>query len=290
MAGDLDAQRIVLIDALDHMRSSGARRLEFGCLNWLSNNAYYRGDFAAAHAYHLEASRRVAEGSSPMQRLFAARSRANWAWVAGDLANAEALALEQLRLARDLALTAQVGIAYWWVGFVLRDKGDLAGARRAFEDSVATLAPTAAQALRAEARAQLAPICLALGDLDAARTQAETARAEVTADDAYTQATSRGALAQVRAAEGRVAEAEQLFLDGLTAVARTGYGAVQADLRRHYGAFLIKQGRLGEARRELDVVRAFYDSDLVRLEREKTDALLRRADVRGPGPASVRRS
>jgi hypothetical protein len=218
-----------------------------------------------------------------MQRVLATRARAVWAWVGGDLANAEALALEQLRLARDLALRWQLGPAYWWVGFVLRDKGDLAGARPAFEDSVATLAPAATQAIRAEARAQLATICLALGDLDAARTHAETARAEVTADDAYTQATSRGALAQVRAAEGRAAEAEQLFLDGIDGIGRTGYRALHADLRRDYGAFLIDQGRLAAARRELKAVRAFYDSDLVRLEREKTDALLRRADVSRAG-------
>lgn len=275
--GDLGTQRRMLLEALEHMRASGARRMEFGCLGWLSNNAYMRGDFSAAHAYHQDAIRRAAEGSSPLQRMFLTRQRASWAWVGGDLATAEPLAREQLRLAHDLGLRSQIGNAYWWLGFVLRDSGDLSGARDAFESSVAILAPAAEQAFRAEARAQLSGICLALGDLEAAREQAMFSRAEVQADDAYTQATSQGALAQVRAAEGRGVEAERLFLAGLAGIGRTGYRAVEAELRRDYGAFLLDQGRAEDARRELEAVRAFFDSDLVRLDRDKTDALLARA-------------
>ena len=277
--GDLEGQRRTLLEALEHMRSSGARRAEFACLNWLSNNAYYRGDFEAAHAYHLEMIERAAEGSSPLQRMLLVRARGIWAWAGGDLATAGTLLDEQLRLARDLGQRQHIGNAHWVLGFVARDRGDLAGARRAFEESVSTLAPAAMQPFRAEARSQLVPICLALADLAAARAHAETARAEVEADDAFTQATSLRALAQVRAAEGRAPEAEQLFLQSVAGIARTGYGALHAEMRRDYGAFLLDQGRVAEAKRELEAARAFFDSDLVRLERDKAEGLLRRAEA-----------
>ncbi|HET8568439.1 MAG TPA: adenylate/guanylate cyclase domain-containing protein [Candidatus Limnocylindria bacterium] len=275
--GDLDMQRRCLLDALEHMRASGARRMEFGCLAWLANNGYMRGDFAAAHAYHEEAARRVAEGSSPLQRMFLTRQRGGWALSRGDLATAASLERDQLRQAQDLGLRSQIGVAHMWLARVLRDSGDLAAARAALESAVAMLAPAAEVAFRAEARAQLARVCVAMGDLEEARAQADTARAEVEADDAFTQCTSRSALAQVRAFEGRAVEAEGLFREALEGIARTGYRALHAEYRRDYGAFLLDQGRVAEARRELEAVRAFFGSDLVALERDKTDALLRRA-------------
>ena len=129
-----------------------------------------------------------------------------------------------------------------------------------------------------ETQWKLARTCLALGDLEAARRYAEASRESVLSSDVYSQATTTSALAAVRAAEQRGAEAERLFREALAVIEPTQRGLIAAEVRRDFGAFLLARGRAAEARPLLEASARFFSDPLAAYQLERVEALLRRCD------------
>jgi class 3 adenylate cyclase len=83
-------------------------------------------------------------------------------------------------------------------------------------------------------------------------------------------------LASVREAEGKVEDAEALFREALDQLSVGYMGLSLSDARRSYAEFLMRRGRLAEVRDLLELVRDFYQADVVSRRRAPIDELLQR--------------
>jgi hypothetical protein len=103
-----------------------------------------------------------------------------------------------------------------------------------------------------ESQRHLAQLLLEQGRLDEAEKFALAARETVSAEDIVSRATTRVALAQVRAAQGRNEEAETLFSEALEIVSEGEHCRILLDVLPPYAEFLRAAGRTDEAA-ELDL-------------------------------------
>jgi hypothetical protein len=98
-----------------------------------------------------------------------------------------------------------------------------------------------------ESQRLLAQLLLAEGRVDEAEKYALAARETVSAEDIHSRATTRVALAQVRAAQDRDAEAEQLFREAVDIAEAAEHCRVGVDVFPAYAEFLRARGRDDEA-------------------------------------------
>ena len=82
------------------------------------------------------------------------------------------------------------------------------------------------------------------------------------------------ALGEVREAEGDAAAADALFREAIAIMEPSGLGDGLAETREHYARFLLRRGRVEEARTYLEKVRAFWSDPLATRHRERIDALV----------------
>ncbi|HLZ48790.1 MAG TPA: adenylate/guanylate cyclase domain-containing protein [Candidatus Limnocylindria bacterium] len=276
VSGDLDGQREALAEAQAHVERTGAERHLSELLIWLAANAAFRGVFEESVRYAERSAERAAAAGSPLQRALALRGMTLVETWRGRLDAALAFARQGVEAATDAGARQAIAVNRWFLGDILDIAGDLEGARDAYARAVEELAGKPSTGLRAEARTKLAKALVRLGRTGEARAEAETARSEVAAYDAYTLATTAAALGAVSAAEGRPDEADRLYRDAIQTIGSTGYAMLQMDIRREYARFLIEAGRADDARSQLERVREFYDTPATPFERERTEALLRR--------------
>jgi hypothetical protein len=98
-----------------------------------------------------------------------------------------------------------------------------------------------------ESQRLLAQLLLAEGRIDEAEKYALAGRETVSAEDATSRATTRIALAQVRAAQGREEEAETLFDEAVDIITGSEHCRVLLDVLPPYAEFLRARGREAEA-------------------------------------------
>lgn len=276
MTGDLNEHFRVLDKADKLMTESGSVAERGVALAWLATNALQRGDFTAALSY-LQSSERLAQASGSRFQLWAAyRSAARDALAMGDHEKALTAAETSLELAREVGARRLVGLSCARLGDVLYERGDLARSRAVLEEGLMVLDTETMRETVAETQWKISRTCLALGDVPSARTYAVAAAANVAPTDLYSKVTTRAALAAVDAADARWLEAERALREALKLVEGTGYGALAADVRRAFGAFLVAQGRAAEARPLLESARAFYASSDTQRRRAEIDDLLAR--------------
>jgi tetratricopeptide (TPR) repeat protein len=179
----------------------------------------------------------------------------------------------QSRLAREIGGRAFTGRGAEVEGDILYRLGDFARSIDVLRQGVAPLDPKTMRGVIPELRWKLSRSLLALGDLAGARQEAELARSETGPDDIYSQGTTRAALAAVRAAEGKDAEAERLYREAIEHLQDhvSGDGnPVRVALAR----FLIERGRGDEARSDLERLRDFYSDPAAARPRAEIEALL----------------
>ena len=82
------------------------------------------------------------------------------------------------------------------------------------------------------------------------------------------------ALAEVSEAERDPDEADRLFREAIAFMEPSGIGNALAETRERYGRFLLRQGRLEDARTQLEKVRAFWRDPLAERHRRRIDALV----------------
>jgi hypothetical protein len=90
-------------------------------------------------------------------------------------------------------------------------------------------------------------VLLAEGRIDEAEKYALAARETVSAEDIASRATTRVALAQVRAAQGRDEEAETLFREAVDIISSSEYCRVLLDVLPPYADFLRARDRDADA-------------------------------------------
>ena len=194
----------------------------------------------AANAFHEAASRPGAKASFFHNLAYALERLGRYDEAQAALEEARAL-YEEAGAAWTLGRTHN---ALAWIAW---RKGDLARAERLFRDSIRILKTLQERASLCESQRGLAQLLAAEGKLDEAERYALEARETVGAHDQSSRATTRMALAIVRAGQGRDAEAEELFRESLEVVGRTEFGYIRFELLGAYGRFLRERGRTDEA-------------------------------------------
>jgi class 3 adenylate cyclase/tetratricopeptide (TPR) repeat protein len=278
--GDLVAHEVVLREAYDYMKKSGAKADLGICLVWLATNALQRGDFTAADRY-LDEATTEAESSGSKFQLWAVRRQAARAAIArGEHAPAVRLANEAVALGHEVGAKRLVGLAYVRLGDALYEAGESAQARTILEQALQTIDRETMREAYCEVRWKLARAALAGGDREGAFAHAVAAREA--AWDIYSNATSGATLAAVRDAEGDRAGAERLYKEALAIVTPTGFGQLRADIQRELARHYVRYGDAAPAEPLITALIDFYRDPLAARRREEAMALRRAAEASLP--------
>ena len=273
-SNDLDGMFAILLEA--HERTQGTRfKFAAAILHWLGYCASYRGDLTAAAAFAAESIAAI-PFQSKFWRAMTHVVHHRDADETGDPATALAEARKANALVRELGLPGWIATTDWAIGEASLALGDAEGARVALTEAVDLFERRKQRGQIPEVRARLARALLRLGDLPAAREQAEKARAIASATDLESRYIAVVALGEVVEAEGDRVAAEALFREAVALLEPSGFGSRLAAAREHHAGFLIRQGRGIEARTQLERARAFHKDPLAERHRERIDALLRK--------------
>jgi ATP/maltotriose-dependent transcriptional regulator MalT len=245
--GQLGAAESFEHDALEAARMSGHDDFE----------AKAALELATIHVARMDIDRAeplVERASELAQKSGSILTRAKVASTAGRLAVARSDDLEASRLFEQaLELYTESGAAdgiahsakeLARVGWRL---GDEAKAEKLLRESIRLLAPLEDRGVLCESQRLLAQLLLAKGRIDEAEKLAVAAIETVGPADRISNATTKVALAEVRAAQGMESEAEQLFAEALELVSQTEFRRMDLDVLPPYVEFLRARGRDEEA-------------------------------------------
>jgi len=274
--GDLVGHRALAEEAVAYAREHRVTSALAEALGLLMGNAASQGDITRALAMRDEFARVALESGSLWARRLLKVSEFQAALGGDRLEDATRAGEELIALTQELGVRELVGRSYQHLSDACFEAGDAAGSRDALVEALKWYDPETMRGSLPEAQWRLSRAYLALGDIAAARAQAEAGRASVSETDVFSVATTRAALARVRAAEGRPADADALFTEAIDALRPTGYRRARADIERDYAEFLVDRGRIDEARRLIaSAIQAEADPHAI-LQRRKLQELLRR--------------
>jgi class 3 adenylate cyclase/tetratricopeptide (TPR) repeat protein len=276
-----------LTEAAAYVREHALRLPHVNPFEKLSRFAADRGLFDEALALRKEADAilRLRPWLDGVDPAFAgARSTAFWR---GDWELALSSSKHAMRYAQALGNRPLIANAFSRIGEAYYALGDAAESERCFRETLTRYEAMANRSYIPEARWRQARALLALGRMDEARTQAERAYAEALPEDRHGKGASAGQLALVREADGKTEEAEVLFREALDHLSVGYQGLSLSDVRRNYAEFLMRRRRFTEARQVLELVRDFYEGDVVSRRRAPIEKLLQRCAelaTEAPGP------
>jgi class 3 adenylate cyclase/tetratricopeptide (TPR) repeat protein len=188
------------------------------------------------------------ESGSLLTRASALAARASLLRHAGDFEEAEALLEQALAIVVESGAAVVQGKLTHQLGIVAWRKRDLAKAERQFREAIRILSGVEDRGTLCESQRSLAEVLLEQGRIDEAERFALASRETVGPEDVASRATTRKALARVRAAQKRDAEAEKLYRDALDIIQGSDYERVVAEVSNAFARFLRDRGRHAEAR------------------------------------------
>jgi tetratricopeptide (TPR) repeat protein len=171
--------------------------------------------------------------------------------VQGDHEGAAGWLTKALELYREAASVSDIAWTSRDLAIVAWETGHSEKAEKLLRESIRLLAPMQERGTLCESQRYLAQLLLEQGRIDEAEKYALAARETVSAEDTVSRATTRVALGQVRAAQGRDEEAETLFAEALEIVSEGEHCRILLDIVPPYAEFLRTLGRTAEAA-ELD--------------------------------------
>src|SRR5438105_1623131 len=184
---------------------------------------------------------------SIVARASAAQSKGTLLRVRGDYEQAEGWLTKSLDLYREAASVSEIAWTSRQLGIVAWETGNPVRAEKLLRESIRLLAPMMERGTLCESQRYLAQLLLEQGRLDEAEKYALAARETVSAEDIVSRATTRIALAQVRAAQGRNEEAETLFKEALEIVSGSEHCRILLDILPPYAEFLRARNRDADA-------------------------------------------
>jgi class 3 adenylate cyclase/tetratricopeptide (TPR) repeat protein len=247
--GDLDEHERIVREALQLARDIGSRRMESEALLSLVSNLIARLEFDDAEATLRQAIELAEESGSIVGRGVAFRFLGVLQMQRGRLEEAEAALEEATTLLAEADAAWSLGRAQNYAAWVAWRLGKTQRAEKIFRESIRVLKPLEDRATLCESQRGLAELLVELGRVDEAETYALASRETVGPEDASSIATTTGALALVRSAQGRDAEAEELFREALAGLERTDFRLHQVELTEKLVAFLRRRGRTQDASR-----------------------------------------
>ena len=249
-----DAEQYV-VEQLELARVAGRKDLEsVAILTWA--DTYYASLDLDTAREKLALARDLADESGAIN----SRGRVSGSWgklylLEGNLEQAEEAFAESERLFSEAGAVWAVARALNLGAWVAWAAGDLQKAEKRFRESIRILKPIGDRAHLCESQRGLAELLIARGRVEEAERFALDARETVGPLDVTSRSTTSGALAQVRAAQGRDADAEELFREALATVVDTDFRNIEYEVLEPYAQFLRDRGREDEADR-LDERRA----------------------------------
>jgi tetratricopeptide (TPR) repeat protein len=187
------------------------------------------------------------ESGSIVARASAAQSKGNLHRVRGEYEGAQGWLTKALDLYREAAQVSEIAWTSRVLGQVAWATGNPEKAEKLLRESIRLLAPMQERGTLCESQRLLAQLLLEQGRIDEAEKYALAGRETVSADDFASRATTRVALAQVRAAQGRDDEADALFSEAVEILSGSEHCRILLDVLPPYVEFLRARDREADA-------------------------------------------
>jgi tetratricopeptide (TPR) repeat protein len=247
--GKLGKAEAYLTEQLELACAAGRKDLESMAVLTRADMFAARLDLERA-SEELERARDLAQESGSINAL--GRVFLTWSKVyllQKELEQAEEAASESIRLFSEVGSVWAVARAYNMAAWIAWESGDIEQGEKRFRESIRLLKPIGDRATLCESQRGLAELLLKRGRIEEAERFALDARETVGPLDLTSRATTAGSLAMVRSAQGRYDEAEELFREGVDALADTEFGGIEYEVLEPYAQFLRDRGREDEAER-----------------------------------------
>ncbi len=233
--------------ALDAARAAGRKDQEAKAALQLAGLHIGRMEEDKAEPLIDHALELAEHSGSIVARASAAQSKGNLLRVRGDYEQAAGWFTKSLELYREAASVSEIAWTSRQLGLVAWETGNPEKAEKLLRESIRLLAPMRERGTLCESQRYLAQLLLEQGRIEEAEKYALAARETVSAEDIVSRATTRVALAQVRAAQGRDEEAETLFGEALEIVTGGEHCRILLDVLPPYAEFLRARDRDGDA-------------------------------------------
>jgi class 3 adenylate cyclase/tetratricopeptide (TPR) repeat protein len=233
--------------ALDAARAAARKDLESKAARELAVLHLTRLDEERAAPLIDRALELAEESGSIVARAEAAYVKGEFHRHRGENDEAEGWLTKALDLFTESGSQRGIATASKALGRLAWRQRDPSRGERLFRDSIRLLAPMQERGTLCESQRLLAQLLLELGRIDEAEKYALASRETVSAEDLTSRATTRVALAQVRAAQERDVEAEELFREAVEIVSGAEHCRVRFDVLPPYAEFLRARGRDDEA-------------------------------------------
>jgi class 3 adenylate cyclase/tetratricopeptide (TPR) repeat protein len=191
----------------------------------------------------------AASSGSVVGRALAIQSAGLLAWVRGDLDETVAAYDEARSIYEEIGSTANEATLRVHLARALLTQGELDRAERLLRNAVRVLKGVGDRAHLCEAQRSLAQLLVRRGDLEEAERFALEARESVGPDDRVSVSTTCLALGIVRFAQGREAEADQLFDEALAGLRRYDLRTAELGALEELVTILRERGRDADATR-----------------------------------------
>jgi tetratricopeptide (TPR) repeat protein len=256
-AGDLEGGKKLSTQALALLRGTGDKADIANTANNLATYLTLEGDLAGATKLlreSIEVSREVGDKGSQANAL---SNMGELLAQQGDVAGSKAAFNESLRLHAESGLKDATAYQHDGLGKLLMDSGDLAGALQQFQQTQAVAKETEEKPLLPAALGGMGAVLMEQGKPGEARKAFEQALAidkEISYQQEYSEVSI--ALAELDFEEGRLAEAQA----AIPAAIKVFHAAKLSDdeIAAHalMASVLLKAGKAGAARKELEAGRA----------------------------------
>jgi ATP/maltotriose-dependent transcriptional regulator MalT len=187
------------------------------------------------------------ESGSIVARASAAQSKGSLLRVRGEYEAAEGWLTKALDLYREAASVSEIAWTSRLLAQVAWQTGNPDKAEKLLRESIRLLAPMRERGTLCESQRLLAQLLLEEGRIEEAEKYALAARETVSAEDVISMSTTRVALAQVRAAQGREEEADALFREAVEILGSSEHCRLLLDVLPPYAEFLRAREREVEA-------------------------------------------
>jgi tetratricopeptide (TPR) repeat protein len=229
--GDAEASRRHAEASLALAREMGRLDLESIALSRLADLANVEGVSDEARDLTRRATATAEESGSREALAFALASAGKCGSLAGDLDSAESSLRDALAAFEETGAAARAGWTMNQLGALELRRGNVERAVELLRDGLRRLRATQDRGFRVEAERQLAEALVAAGKVAEAERLAEHAQKTVGCQDVWSRASTLHALGLVRAAQGRVQEAEALLEKSLAIVEPTMYRLLADEVR-----------------------------------------------------------
>jgi class 3 adenylate cyclase/tetratricopeptide (TPR) repeat protein len=233
--------------ALEAARQSGRKNLESKAALELATVYIGRLEIDRAVPLIERACELAEESGSIVTRARGASVKARLAVVRGEDVEAEGFFEKALELYTEVGAADGIAFVSTQLARVAWRLGDEERAEKLLRESIRMLAPLEDRGTLCESQRILAQLLLVQGKIEEAEKLALAARETVGPADQMSRATTRVALAEVYAARGRYAEAEQLFVEALELASRSEFRRIDLDVLPPFIQFLRDRGREDEA-------------------------------------------